>query len=46
MRNIELNFQRLCGLEYSIEKVFRDASYDCLAIGKEERCLPFVATMK
>ena len=28
MRNIELNFQRLCGLEYSIEKVFRDASYD------------------
>ena len=28
MRNIELNFQRLSGLEYSIEKVFRDASYD------------------
>ena len=28
MRNIELNFQRLCGVEYSIEKVFRDASYD------------------
>ena len=28
MRNIELNFQRLSGLEYSIEKVFRDDSYD------------------